>query len=217
MVSEGRMILILDNYDSFTYNLVQYLGGFDHRLLVVRNDRTSADELLALGPERIVISPGPGRPEEAGVTVELIRRITFYLPLLGVCLGHQAIALAFGGRVERAVRPVHGKTSRVAHDGRGVLAGLAPSFQACRYHSLIVSDEAFPAPLEVAARSEDGGAIMALRHIELPIHGVQFHPESILTEEGRQILRNFVDIPHGVHHVRSAAREAWPAPRSHAG
>jgi anthranilate synthase component 2 len=189
------MVLVIDNYDSFTYNLVQYLGELGAPVLVRRNDRTTPDEIAAFAPDRILISPGPGRPEDAGITLEVIRRFGVRLPILGVCLGHQAIGMAFGGRVVRAPRPMHGKTSRIEHDATGVLRGVANPFSACRYHSLVVSDEGWPADLEATARSADDGAVMALRHREWPIHGVQFHPESMLTESGRQILRNFLAIP----------------------
>jgi anthranilate synthase/aminodeoxychorismate synthase-like glutamine amidotransferase len=186
------MLLVIDNYDSFTYNLVQYLGELDAEVMVVRNDRMSADDLLALRPDRIVISPGPGRPENAGVTLDVLRRVGPATPVLGVCLGHQAIGLAFGGRVVRGPQPVHGKASQIEHDGRGVFAGLGSPFLGCRYHSLVVAEEGLPTALEVSARTADGGTVMGLRHRSLPIHGVQFHPESILTSGGRQILRNFM-------------------------
>ncbi|MBE3072171.1 MAG: aminodeoxychorismate/anthranilate synthase component II [Acidobacteria bacterium] len=186
------MVLVIDNYDSFTYNLVQYLGELEPEIVVVRNDRMTADGLLALRPDRIVISPGPGRPESAGVTLEVLRRVGPATPVLGVCLGHQAIGLAFGGVVVRAPRPVHGKASRIEHDGRGVFAGLSSPFLGCRYHSLVVAEEGLPPVLEVSARTVGGDAVMGLRHRALPIHGVQFHPESILTATGRQILRNFM-------------------------
>ncbi len=186
------MVLVIDNYDSFTYNLVQYLGELEPDVVVVRNDHMTADALLALRPDRIVISPGPGRPEGAGVTLDVLRRVGPATPVLGVCLGHQAIGLAFGGAVVRAQRPVHGKASQIEHDGRGVFAGLPGSFLGCRYHSLVVAEEGLPAVLEVSARTTDGDAVMGLRHRALPIHGVQFHPESILTAAGRQILRNFM-------------------------
>ncbi len=188
------MLLVIDNYDSFTYNLVQYLGELGAQVVVRRNDKTTMDEIEAIGPDRILISPGPGRPEDAGVTLDAIRTFGGRLPILGVCLGHQAIGLAFGGRVVRGPRPMHGKTSRIEHDGCGVLRGLGNPFTACRYHSLVVSDEGWPGDLQVAARASDDGAVMALRHRERPIHGVQFHPESILTDSGRQILRNFLSL-----------------------
>jgi anthranilate synthase component 2 len=191
------MVFVLDNYDSFTYNLVQYLGELGARLQVRRNNRVTLDEIAALAPSHIVISPGPGRPEDAGLTVEVIRRFGPVTPLLGVCLGHQAIGLAFGGRVVRAPAPLHGKTSAVEHDGRGVFRGLSMPFDAGRYHSLVVSDEGLPECLEVAARTRTDGIIMGLRHRAFPVHGVQFHPESVLTEEGRELLRNFLGVEAG--------------------
>jgi len=188
------MLLLIDNYDSFTYNLAQYLGEQGARLLVRRNDEITPDEVEQLAPERIVISPGPGRPEDAGVSVELIRRFGPKVPLLGVCLGHQAIGVAFGGRVVRAQTLMHGKTSIIEHDGRGVFRGIRGPFEVGRYHSLVVSDEGLPDDLEVAARVVGEGTIMALRHRRYPIHGVQFHPESVLTDEGRHVLRSFLEI-----------------------
>ena len=186
------MILVIDNYDSFTYNLVQYLGELGADVQVVRNDVVSVESLAALQPERIVISPGPGRPEHAGITMDAIRRLGSTIPILGVCLGHQAIGAVFGGSVVRAVVPMHGKTSTIEHDSRGVFTGINGSFVASRYHSLIVSDEGLPDELEVSARTREGHEIMGLRHRRWPIHGVQFHPESILTGEGRRLLRNFL-------------------------
>jgi anthranilate synthase component 2 len=187
------MILVIDNYDSFTYNLVQYLGELGCEIDVVRNDAASLDQIAERRPERILISPGPGRPEEAGVTMPVIRRFGQTIPLLGVCLGHQAIGAVFGGVVVRAVTPMHGKTSTIEHNGRGLFNGITAPFAASRYHSLIVADEDLPDTLEVTARTTDDRAIMGLRHRALPVHGVQFHPESILTGEGRRILRNFVE------------------------
>src|SRR5262245_24394326 len=186
------MVLVVDNYDSFTYNLVQYLGELGAEVTVVRNDAEGVKEIEARRPERIVISPGPGRPEDAGVTMDVIRRLGTTTPILGVCLGHQAIGAAFGGSVVRAAAPMHGKTSTIDHDGRGVFAGISGTFVASRYHSLVVSDEGLPDVLEVSARTKEDNTIMGLRHRELPIHGVQFHPESILTGEGRKLLRNFL-------------------------
>ena len=171
------MVLVIDNYDSFTYNLVQYLGELGAPVVVRRNDRTSVDEVRDLSPDHILISPGPGRPEDAGVTVAVIRALGGEVPILGVCLGHQAIGAAFGGLVVRARRPMHGKTSRIEHDGTGVMRGLGNPFTACRYHSLVVADQDWPSELAVTARACDDGAVMALRHRERPIHGVQFHPE----------------------------------------
>jgi len=185
-------VFLLDNYDSFTYNLAQYLGELGHAPVVRRNDEITIGEVEAMQPERIVISPGPGRPEDAGITVEVIRRLGPSVPVLGVCLGHQGIGYAFGGDVVRAPVLMHGKVSSVQHDGRGVFSGVSQPFTAGRYHSLIVSDPP-PAPLEISARTDEG-IIMGLRHREFPIHGVQFHPESVLTGEGRKILRNFLEL-----------------------
>jgi anthranilate synthase/aminodeoxychorismate synthase-like glutamine amidotransferase len=185
-------VLLLDNYDSFTYNLAQYLGELGHGPVVRRNDEITIGEVEAMQPERIVISPGPGRPEDAGITVEVIRRLGPSVPVLGVCLGHQGIGYAFGGDIVRAPVLMHGKVSSVQHDGRGVFSGVSQPFTAGRYHSLIVSDPP-PAPLEISARTDEG-IIMGLRHREFPIHGVQFHPESVLTGEGRKILRNFLEL-----------------------
>ena len=187
------MVLVLDNYDSFTYNLVQYLGELGADVTVVRNDAATIDAITRIAPERIVISPGPGRPEDAGVTMELIRQLGSQVPILGVCLGHQAIGAVFGGSVVRAAVPMHGKTSTIEHNGRGVFSGLTAPFLASRYHSLIVAEEGLPKDLEVTARTKEDRAIMGLRHRSRPIHGVQFHPESILTGEGRRILRNFLE------------------------
>jgi len=186
-------ILLIDNYDSFTYNLAQYLGELGHAPVVRRNDDITLDEVEALAPDRIVISPGPGRPEDAGISVEVIRRLGPRVPIFGVCLGHQAIGYAFGGDVGRAPVLMHGKVSSVHHDGRGVFSGVAEPFVAGRYHSLVVNEPA-PAALEVSARTDDG-VVMGLRHREWPLHGVQFHPESVLTGEGKKILRNFLELP----------------------
>jgi len=187
------MVFVLDNYDSFTYNLVQYLGELGAEICVKRNDEVTVAELVAVRPSAIVISPGPGRPEDAGVTMEVIRALGESTPILGVCLGHQAIGAVFGGSVVRASVPMHGKTSTIEHDGRGVFAGLTEPFIASRYHSLVVADQGLPSTLQVTARSKEDGTIMGLRHRERPVHGVQFHPESILTGEGRRILRNFIE------------------------
>jgi anthranilate synthase/aminodeoxychorismate synthase-like glutamine amidotransferase len=187
------MVFVLDNYDSFTYNLVQYLGELGATLEVARNDQVTLDEIAALGPTHIVISPGPGRPEDAGVTPALIERFGPTVPILGVCLGHQAIGMVCGGRVVRAPMPMHGKTSVIEHDGKGLFAGLANPIEASRYHSLIVQDEGLPDDLEVSARTRGDGIIMGLRHRRWPLTGVQFHPESILTADGRRMLRNFLD------------------------
>jgi anthranilate synthase/aminodeoxychorismate synthase-like glutamine amidotransferase len=186
-------VLLLDNYDSFTYNLAQYLGELGHAPLVRRNDQITIAEVETMQPDRVVISPGPGRPEDAGISVELIRAFGKRVPVFGVCLGHQAIGYAFGGDVVRAPVLMHGKTSTVRHDGRGIFSGVSQPFVAGRYHSLVVADPP-PAPLEISARTEDG-VIMGLRHQDWPVHGVQFHPESVLTGEGRKILRNFLELP----------------------
>ena len=187
------MVFVLDNYDSFTYNLVQYLGELGAEVSVKRNDEVTVDEIIAMHPERVVLSPGPGRPEDAGVMMELIQRMAETTPIFGVCLGHQAIGAVFGGSVVRAAEPMHGKTSTIEHNGRGVFTGLTGPFDASRYHSLIVSEADLPDVLEVTARTQSDGVIMGLRHRTFPVHGVQFHPESILTSEGRRILRNFIE------------------------
>jgi anthranilate synthase/aminodeoxychorismate synthase-like glutamine amidotransferase len=188
------VILVIDNYDSFTYNLVQYLGELGTQPCVRRNDAITLEEVARLAPKQIVISPGPGRPEHAGITLDVIKRFGPSIPLLGVCLGHQAIGMAFGGAVVRAIAPMHGKTSSITHDGRGVFAGIASPFSVARYHSLVVQADGLPEELEVSAQTQDDGTVMALRHRKYPIHGVQFHPESIMTREGQHLLRNFVDI-----------------------
>ena len=185
------MVLMIDNYDSFTYNLVQYLGELGERVRVVRNDELSVGEIEELAPERIVLSPGPCTPNEAGVSLELVRRMAGRVPLLGVCLGHQAIGQAFGGRVVHAKTLMHGKVSSIHHTGAGVFRGLPSPYQATRYHSLAIDRESCPAELEVTAWTDDG-EIMGVRHRSLPIEGVQFHPESILTEHGHALLRNFL-------------------------
>jgi len=190
------MVLMIDNYDSFTYNLVQYLGELGVQVRVVRNDELSVAEVEALAPERVVISPGPCTPAEAGISVPLIRAVAGRMPVLGVCLGHQSIGQAFGGRIVRARQVMHGKTSPVYHAGQGVFHGLESPFEATRYHSLVVEREGLPDCLEVTAWTcnQDGeiDEIMGLRHRELPIQGVQFHPESILTQHGHDLLRNFL-------------------------
>jgi anthranilate synthase component 2 len=196
------MLLLLDNYDSFTYNLYQYLGELGADTRVVRNDELTAEEALALRPERIVISPGPGTPDQSGITLELIRRAAGRVPLLGVCLGHQALGQAFGGRVVRAPTLMHGKTSPIHHDGRTLFAGLPDPFIATRYHSLIVDGGSVPECLEVSAWTADG-IVMGLRHRGLPMEGVQFHPESILTAAGKDLLQNFLRLGTG-----SAAQRA---------
>jgi len=185
------MLLLIDNYDSFTYNLYQYLGELGAETRVVRNDELTVAEALALRPSSVVISPGPGNPDEAGISLDLIRALPPTVPLLGVCLGHQALGQAFGGRIVRAPRIMHGKTSAIHHDGRGVFTGLPQPFTATRYHSLVIAEDSVPECLEVTARTEDG-VIMAVRHRSLPQEGVQFHPESILTSAGKDLLRNFL-------------------------
>jgi len=187
------MVLLIDNYDSFTFNLAQYFGELGEPPLVKRNDEITLDEIAALNPDHILISPGPGRPEDAGISVDVIRRFGPAKPVLGVCLGHQAIGVVYGGTVCRATVPMHGKTSTVVHDGKGLFKGISEPFQAGRYHSLVIAADDVPADLEVAAHTEDG-TIMAVRHRTHPVHGVQFHPESVLTDEGRRILRNFLEL-----------------------
>lgn len=187
------MILVIDNYDSFTYNLVQYLGELGAEVEVRRNDQTTVKEIERLRPERVVISPGPKTPTEAGICLELIAKLSSRLPILGVCLGHQAIGQAFGGKVVRAPEIMHGKTSPVIHDGRTIFTGLSNPFTATRYHSLIVERENLPACLDISATSPDG-LIMGLRHKKLKVEGVQFHPESVLTDAGKQLLANFLRL-----------------------
>ncbi|WP_142846999.1 aminodeoxychorismate/anthranilate synthase component II [Telmatospirillum sp. J64-1] len=187
------MFLLIDNYDSFTYNLWHYLGELGAEVVVRRNDAVTTDEVLAMAPQGIVISPGPCDPDRAGICLDLIRRAAGRIPLFGVCLGHQSIGQAFGGKVIRAPMPVHGKTSPVIHTGHNVFAALPSPFQATRYHSLVVERSTLPDCLEVTAETEDG-LIMGLAHKELPIYGVQFHPESIASQHGHQILRNFLDL-----------------------
>ena len=187
------MLLVIDNYDSFTYNLVQYLGELCEQIEVRRNDEAGVDELTALKPERIVISPGPGTPDDAGISMEVIKRFGGDVPILGVCLGHQSIGQVFGGRVVRAPKLFHGKSSLVQHDGRTVFAGLDPNIEVGRYHSLMVEEEGLPECLEVSARTHDG-LIMGLRHRTKRIEGVQFHPESIMTTAGKKLLANFLKL-----------------------
>ncbi len=190
------MVFVLDNYDSFTYNLVQYLGELGAEVVVRRNDELTVEEVEALKPERILLSPGPCTPGEAGILVPLIRHMAGKAPIFGVCLGHQAIGEAFGGQVVRAHHLMHGKTSPVEHDGKGIFKGLASPLTCTRYHSLIVAEDSLPADLVVTARTTepDGTVIMGLRHRRLPIEGVQFHPESVLTDGGHQMIRNFLDM-----------------------
>jgi para-aminobenzoate synthetase component 2 len=187
------MILLLDNYDSFTYNLAQYLGQMGQQLEIRRNDQITLEEIEELRPERIVISPGPCTPKEAGISVPVVERFAGEIPILGVCLGHQAIGAAFGGRVIRASKIMHGKTSEIHHDGKTVFCGLPQDFQATRYHSLIVERKSLPRTLEISAETADG-TIMGLRHRKLRIEGVQFHPESVLTGSGFKLLENFLTI-----------------------
>ena len=187
------MLLVIDNYDSFTYNLVQYFGELGADPMVKRNDAISPEEIERLRPSRIVISPGPGTPADAGISMEVIRRMGKTTPLLGVCLGHQCLAEVYGGRVVRAERLMHGKTSPIRHQGSGVFAGLPNPFEATRYHSLIVEKNSVPACLQVTADTAEG-EIMGLQHREFPVHGVQFHPESILSREGKDLLRNFLRL-----------------------
>jgi anthranilate synthase/aminodeoxychorismate synthase-like glutamine amidotransferase len=185
------MILMIDNYDSFTYNLVQYIGQLGAEVTVHRNDRISLDEIQALRPAAIVISPGPCTPKQAGISVELIRRFGATIPILGVCLGHQAIGYAFGGEVVRAGRIMHGKTSQIINDGKTIFQGLPNPFVAGRYHSLLVERSSLPACLEISAETEQG-EIMGIRHKEYPVEGIQFHPESVLTPNGKRLLKNFL-------------------------
>jgi anthranilate synthase/aminodeoxychorismate synthase-like glutamine amidotransferase len=187
------MLLVIDNYDSFTYNLVQYFGELGADPQVKRNDAITPGEVEKMKPQKIVISPGPGRPEEAGISMELIRKFGGKVPILGVCLGHQCMGEVYGGKVVRAGRLMHGKTSPIQHDGKGVFQGLPNPFEATRYHSLIVEKNSVPSCLEVCAETAEG-EIMGLRHREYPVHGVQFHPESILSKEGKDLLANFLRI-----------------------
>lgn len=191
------MVFVLDNYDSFTYNLVQYLGELGQDVAVRRNDQVTVNEIRAMGPESIVISPGPCTPQEAGISIDVIRRLSGEIPILGVCLGHQALGAAFGGKVVRAPHLMHGKTSQVTHDGKTVFKSLPSPFTATRYHSLIVDEKDLPSELEVSAwTTEPDGSrtIMGLRHKKFPVEGVQFHPESVLTGEGKKLIGNFLKI-----------------------
>ena len=189
------MLLVIDNYDSFTYNLVQYLGELGAEVVVHRNDAISVEEIRTLGPSAMILSPGPCAPAQAGITVDAIRELGAHLPTLGVCLGHQAIGEAYGGQVVRAARAVHGKTSRIDHDGRELFAGLPTPLEVGRYHSLVVERSTLPSTLKVVATSaEDPTEIHALRHVTHPVWGVQFHPESVLTPNGKQLLRNFLNL-----------------------
>lgn len=192
------MIFVLDNFDSFTYNIVQYLQQLGCEVVVRRNNAVTVDEVIAMNPEAIVLSPGPGRPEKAGIMLELIDRVKGRSPLLGICLGHQAIGLAFGGKVVGAKKIMHGKISEITHDGKGVFAGLASPLKVVRYHSLAVDRESLPAELEISAQAEDG-EIMAMRHRELPIESLQYHPESILSSGGKRQLANFLKLAADFH------------------
>jgi anthranilate synthase component 2 len=187
------MLLVIDNYDSFTWNLVHYLGELGAEPRVVRNDKISADDALALEPQGIVLSPGPCTPNEAGICLELISRAAGAVPIFGVCLGHQAIGQAYGGKIVRAPKLMHGKLSRIVHEGQGVMHGINGPFLATRYHSLTIAPETLPESLEAVAHTEDG-VIMGVRHVSEPVHGVQFHPESIASEHGHRILKNFLEI-----------------------
>ena len=191
------MVFVLDNYDSFTYNLVQYLGELGQEVVVRRNDQVTVEEVAALKPDRIVLSPGPCTPQEAGISIELIRHFAGKVPLLGVCLGHQAIGAAFGGKVVRAAHIMHGKTSEIEHDGKAVFRGLPSPMTATRYHSLVVAEKGLPRELEITARARerDGSSvIMGLRHKRFPVEGVQFHPESVLTQHGKHLVENFLHL-----------------------
>lgn len=187
------MVFVLDNYDSFTYNLVQYMGELGAEMEVRRNDELTVDEVEALGPQRVLLSPGPCTPQEAGISIELVRRFAGRVPILGVCLGHQAIGAAFGGDVVRAAKLMHGKTSEVEHDGKTIFTGIASPMTCTRYHSLIVSEKNLPEELEISARTADG-TIMGLRHRKHAVEGVQFHPESVLTADGKRLIKNFLEL-----------------------
>jgi anthranilate synthase component 2 len=209
-----RMILVIDNYDSFTFNLVHYLGELGAACDVRRNDALTVADALALNPSAIVLSPGPCTPNEAGICLDLIAAAGARVPILGVCLGHQAIGQVFGGRVVRAPAPMHGKVSAISHSGTGVFAGLKNPFQATRYHSLVVEEASLPSCLAVTARVEGGadhGLIMGFAHRELPVHGVQFHPESIASEHGHDLLRNFLTLAASFHAASPAGRGALAA------
>jgi len=187
------MILIIDNYDSFTYNLVQYIGALNPDLEVYRNDKITIDEIKILSPQRIIISPGPGVPQDAGISIDIIKSYKGDIPIFGICLGHQAITVAFGGKVDMANEIVHGKTSIIHHTGSAIFKDIPEKFEATRYHSLVAMEESFPSGLKVTART-DNGLIMALEHEDYPVYGVQFHPESIVTEHGMKMVQNFLEI-----------------------
>ena len=205
------MIVLIDNYDSFTFNLVHYLGGLGAEVSVHRNDKVTSDEVVAGRPDAIVLSPGPCTPNEAGICLDLIAKASASIPMLGVCLGHQAMGQAFGGKVVRAPMPVHGKLSEVRHQGKGVFRGINGTFQATRYHSLVVERTSMPGDLAVTAETDDG-LVMGIAHKNLPLHGVQFHPESIASEHGHLILKNFLDIAAAWN---AQANGAAPARRAH--
>ena len=187
------MVFVLDNYDSFTYNLVQYIGECGHECVVKRNDQTTTDEIAAMRPSHVLVSPGPCTPREAGISIDVIKRFAGKVPVLGVCLGHQALGEAFGGKVVRAAKLMHGKTSAIQHDGKTIFRDVPSPMTATRYHSLIVEERSLPKELEISARSEDG-TIMGLRHKSVPVEGVQFHPESILTDHGKRLIANFLKL-----------------------
>ena len=187
------MVFVLDNYDSFTYNLVQYIGECGHECVVKRNDQTTTDEIAALRPSHVLVSPGPCTPREAGISIDVIKRFAGKVPVLGVCLGHQALGEAFGGKIVRAAKLMHGKTSAIQHDGKTIFRDVPSPMTATRYHSLIVAEQSLPKELEVSARSDDG-TIMGLRHKSVPAEGVQFHPESILTDHGKKLIANFLKL-----------------------
>ena len=187
------MVFVLDNYDSFTYNLVQYIGECGHECVVKRNDQTTTDEIAALRPSHVLVSPGPCTPREAGISIDVIKRFAGKVPVLGVCLGHQALGEAFGGKIVRAAKLMHGKTSAIQHDGKTIFRDVPSPMTATRYHSLIVEEQSLPKELEVSARSDDG-TIMGLRHKSVPAEGVQFHPESILTDHGKKLIANFLKL-----------------------
>jgi anthranilate synthase/aminodeoxychorismate synthase-like glutamine amidotransferase len=197
MVGNAAMVFVLDNYDSFTYNLVQYLGELGAEVVVRRNDQLTVAEVEAMHPERILLSPGPCTPQEAGISIDLVRHFAGKLPVLGVCLGHQAIGAAFGGKIVRAPKLMHGKTSQVQHDGKTIFKDLPTPMTATRYHSLIVEEKSLPPDLEISAYAPENGSsrvIMGLRHKRFPLEGVQFHPESVLTGEGKKLIANFLEI-----------------------
>ena len=187
------MVFVLDNYDSFTYNLVQYIGECGHECVVRRNDQTTTDEIAAMRPTHVLVSPGPCTPQEAGISIDIFQHFAGKVPVLGVCLGHQALAEAFGGKIVRAAKVMHGKTSAIQHDGKTIFRDVPSPMTATRYHSLIVEESSLPQELEVSARSEDG-TIMGLRHKSVPVDGVQFHPESILTDHGKKLITNFLKL-----------------------